>query len=156
VKKGFTLIEIILVVAIFSLLIGFVTINLLRPQNKASVDTLSTQLIADIKQQQLKALVGDSEGESSAQQFGVYFESNGYTLFRGSSYSSEESTNFKVELSEVSLTNINFGSAQLVFDKVSGEVANYSSGSDSVTISHVSAGFSETITVNRYGVVSTN
>jgi len=155
-KRGFTLIEVMLVMAIFSLLMGFVTINLLRPQNKASVDSLSTQLIADIKQQQLKAMVGDSEGQATSQQFGVYFESDGYTLFRGSSYSASEASNFEVTLEDVTLTDIDFPSDQIVFSKRSGEVASFSSGSDSVTVNHASSGNTEIITINRYGVISTN
>jgi len=112
-KRGFTLIEVMLVMAIFSLLMGFVTINLLRPQNKASVDSLSTQLIADIKQQQLKAMVGDSEGQATSQQFGVYFESDGYTLFRGSSYSASEASNFEVTLEDVTADTIPVGGTSI-------------------------------------------
>lgn len=155
-KKAFTLIEIILVVSIFSLLTSFTTINLLRPQNKASIDTATSQLVADLREQQIRAMVGDSEGQSSAQEFGIFFEPDGYTLFRGSAYSPAELTNFKVKLEDVTIGNINLPTPQIVFAKMTGETVNYSAALSSITMLHESSGISKTITVNRYGVTNTN
>ncbi len=151
------MIEIILVLSIFSILTSFVTINLLRPQNKASVDSISTQLVADIKNQQIKSMVGDTEGQNTPQQFGVYFEQDGYTLFRGAAYNNSEPSNFKVTLEgDLAIGNITFGANQIIFEKISGNVAGFTPGSNSLTISHASSGVTETVIINSLGAITTN
>ena len=139
------------------MLVSFTTINLLRPQNISSLESISTQVIADIRNQQIKAMVGDTEGQGSAQQFGIYFESNGYTLFRGPLYNNLDTSNFKVQLEgDLTLTGISLPFNQVVFEKRSGDVAGFINGSNSFTIDHTSSGISKTLTINQYGAISTN
>ncbi len=156
--SGFTVIEVLLVIAIFAIITGFTSINLLKPQTKASVETTATTLVSDLKEQQLKAMAGDGEGQSSAQYFGIYFESNRYTLFRGS-YVSGDANNFIVNLNpSITLTNnlpVSPGN-QIVFVKRSGEAQNYASGSDSVTLRNTTTGEQKILTINRYGAITAN
>ena len=120
-KFGFTLIELLVVIGIFTILSGYATINLLKPQTKASVDSATTTLVSDLRSQQLKAMVGDTEGAASAQPHGIFFETNRYTLFKGLSYSPSDSANFVVNLeTNVNLTSITFPSSQVVFSRRSG------------------------------------
>lgn len=136
--KGFTLIELLLVMGLVAVLSVFTTINLIRPQTKASLDITITTLVSDLRSQQTKAMIGDT-GIS----FGIQFNPQNYVLLNDS---------FSVSLdSNLSLTTT-FPSSQVNFARVSGEVSGFVDGSNTITVS--SGGESKTITVNRYGVVN--
>src|SRR3989344_3525318 len=98
-RSGFTLIEVILVMGIFAILAGFTTINLLRPQQSADLNSTTTTIIADIKQQQARSILGETGGGPVAVVHGIYFENNKYTLFKGLTYSAADPANFVVDLS---------------------------------------------------------
>lgn len=156
-KNGFTLIELILVIGIFTILITLVTVNMLRPQTTTPVNQAVSVLIADIKQQQLKSMLGDTGGTETAQSFGVYFGIDKYILFKGSSYSPADPDNFTVELGEgLQFTDVTLPSDQVVFLRRSGEVSGYSTELDSLTITHTQGGVGETLITNRYGVLTRN
>lgn len=150
-EKGVTLIEILMVMGLFAILVSFVTMNLLRPQVSSAVQFNAATILSDINQQQIKAMVGDSEGSGSAQPHGIYFGTTSYTLFRGSSYSSGAAGNFEVALADgATITNVTLPSSQVVFSRRTGQVVGYVSGSDTVTIEH--SGVNKVITINRFGV----
>lgn len=152
---GFTLIEVALVVGIFAILASFATINLLRPQQSADLNSTTTSIIADIKQQQARSILGESGGGSSAVVHGIYFESNKYTLFGGLTYNSSDPANFVVNLSPGLTLSTTFTSSQVTFNLQSGEISGFTEGSNSVTLT-ASGGQSKTLTFNKYGVVSVN
>lgn len=156
---GFTIVEVLLAMAIFAIISAFTTINLIKPQTKASVETTATTLVSDLRQQQLKAMVGDGENQTSASEYGIRFEADKYILFRGSTYSGADPNNYQVLTgSNVTLSN-NLPPASLssnVFSKRSGEVSGYVSGSDTITITNTSSGEQKILTVNRYGAITIN
>src|SRR3989344_2005457 len=96
-QKGFTLIEIIVVVSTIVTLLGFITISLVRSQQTASLTSVEGILLADLKQQQLKSMIGDTEGRSDSDQYGIHFDSNKYVLFHGD-YSDGETSNSVINL----------------------------------------------------------
>ncbi|HXK52874.1 type II secretion system protein [Candidatus Nomurabacteria bacterium] len=148
--SGFTLIELMLVIGLFAVLSSFVAVNLARPQVTSSVDKNANTIIADIKKQQLDAMVGKYTSDSTENK-GIYFETNSYTLFSGNSYNAEDPNNFTINVEEgTTLTSINLPSNQLVFEHLSGEISGYISGNSSITISH-SGGQSITISLNKMG-----
>lgn len=133
--KGFTLVELLLVMGIFAILAAFTTINLIQPQTKSSLDSTINMLIADLKQQQVEAMIGEA-----ASQFGIQFDSSSYTIIKD---------DFTVSLdSNLSLSN-NFPLSRVVFNKRSGELEN----TGSITITD-SGGNAKTINVNKLGVVN--
>src|SRR3989344_9266975 len=77
--SGFTLVELMVVMGIFALMLGFTSINLIRPQTQANLDTTVTTLVSDLKEQQIRAMTGDGPSD-----YGVNFEPGRYTLFTGS------------------------------------------------------------------------
>ena len=156
-QAGFTIIELLLTLGIIALLSTFTTVALIRPQIKASVDTTATTLVADVKQQQLKAMVGDSEDLASSQTFGIYFEGNRYTLFRGSTYVAGDPNNFIVNLdTNINITDITFLGNTLVFNKRSGEVAGFLPGQNSLVVKSTISSEQKTVTINRYGAIEIN
>ena len=152
---GFTLIELALIMGIIAILVSFITINLLKPQTTASTASTVQILGADIKEQQIKAMSGDTDGESSTDSQGIYFESNRYTLFRGPNYASG-SHYFQVDMDQNLILSNTLPSSQVVFGKRSGEVASYAPGSDTITLSHTQSGEQKIITINRYGAITIN
>lgn len=156
-KTGFTIVELLLTLGIVSLLAAFATIALIRPQVKTSVDTTAVTLVADIKQQQLKAMVGDAEGSANSQPFGIYFEDNRYTLFRGSTYIVGDPNNFIVNLdTNINITDITFPGNTLGFNKRSGEVAGFVPGQNSLVVRSSISSEQKTIVINRYGTININ
>ncbi|OGD86750.1 hypothetical protein A2164_01605 [Candidatus Curtissbacteria bacterium RBG_13_35_7] len=153
--KGFTLIELMVVMAIFALITGFGALNLVNLQTKSSLAADVNTLVADIKEQQIKTMVGDMGGTASQIEFGVYFESNRYTLFQGTSYSSNPS-NFPIDLSDNTTLTTSFPLSQLVFSVNSGEVLNFSAGSNQITVQDTINGDQKIITINRYGAILIN
>ena len=119
--KGFTLIEVILAITIFALLASFTTINLLQPQTKATLDSTVTTLVADIKEQQTKAMAGDSLGSGTAQNHGIYFENTRYIIFKGPGYVASDPTNFVVNIDPSLSLYFNLPNSQIFFSQNSGE-----------------------------------
>ena len=154
-RSGFTLIELTLILTIFAILITFTSINLLRPQFSSSFNPTTNTLIADLKEQQIKAMAGDSEGTGSQVQYGIFFEGDKYILFRGPTYIVGNPSNFAIDLaSDITITN-NLSSSQIVFEINSGEWVAYASSQNTVILQNLS-GDQNTIGINRYGSVTIN
>lgn len=149
VFPGFTLPEMILTVGLFSFLLLFVTVNLVGVKQKASLNTSTAVFIGDLKQQKIKAMVGDTEGRVTPDHYGVHFESDEYILFHGATYNAADSANFSLSLGD----NITFlGSpSDLIFSRVSGEPIG---GQTTITIRDNTTGLEKDVTINRYGVVT--
>lgn len=120
-SAGFTLIELAMVMTIMAILLGFITISLVSSHRKASLTSIEEILLADLKQQQLKSMIGDTQGGTASDSYGVHFDTNRYVLFRGSVYSSSETSNFTIDLND----NMQFNSplVNIVFSKIGGEIA---------------------------------
>jgi len=116
-KSGFTLVELAVVTSIILTLLGLITINLVRSQQGASLTSAGEILTTDLKQQQLKAMIGDTEGRATSDSYGIHFDSNRYVLFHGS-YSAGETSNSVINLdSSMKFNNPNFN---VIFSKLSG------------------------------------
>ena len=152
--EGATLTELVLVIAIVGMLIGFASINLFGARSSSSINASVEILISDLRQQQIKAVVGDTEGRGTRDDYGIYFESNRYILFHGSQYQPNDPTNFVVPLDDdLSFSKISVPSSRVVFSKGKGEVDGYNPASDSVTIHSASGGQEKTIQFNKYGAI---
>lgn len=118
-NNGFTLIELAVVTSIIVTLLGFITISLVSSQQKASLTSAEEILLADLKQQQLKAMIGDTEGRPSSDSYGVHFDSNKYVLFH-TAYLAGETSNSVINLD----SNLQFNSPDfnIIFSKLSGEI----------------------------------
>lgn len=147
-QRGFTLVEIALVLSLTLILLGFITVNLNRSQQGASLVAAEQVLLSDLKQQQLKAMIGDTEGRATSDPYGIHFDSNQYVLFHGATYSAMDNTNSIISLAN----NMQFDSPNfnVIFLKLSGEI----SAASSVILKDTTNGNAKTIMINRYGVVT--
>ena len=100
---------------------GFITISLVRSQQTASLTSVEEILVADLRQQQLKSMIGDTEGRSTSDSYGIHFDSNRYVTFHGLAYSSADTSNsfFNLE-NNMQFNNPNF---DVIFSKLSGTIS---------------------------------
>lgn len=152
-RKAFTLTELIIVMAIIAMLLTLGTVNLLGSQRRTTINSNLTTLLSDFREQRLKAMTGDTEGTGIISSYGIYFGTNSYTLFRGSTYVATSSSNFVVNLGETStFTDVTLPGRLVVFTDGSGEVPGWSALTDTVSLTDSDAGITRIITINKYGV----
>lgn len=142
--KGFTLAELVVIIAIALTMIVLSTIALARSQQKASLTGVVDTFVADLKEQQAKAMVGDTEGTSTISDYGLDFETTQYTLFRNT-YVVGGSSNFVVSLPPT----IQVTGSQIIFAKGSGETT-----AAIITFTDTTTNEQRTVTMNKYGVIT--
>lgn len=154
-QKGFTFIELIVTIGIMTTLLGVAVSGLLGAQHTASLNTNLDTLISDIRSQQLKAMTADTQGRSTTDNYGIYFETDNYVLFHGSSYSPSDPSNHKVIFeNQITVSNILFPNSMVIFSKGSGEALGFIPGSDTITILNTSTNQQKTIKLNALGVIT--
>lgn len=153
-QRGLTLIELILVVGIIVLLFGIGFVGITNIQVLTARSTAATVLISDIRNQQIKAMVGDTEGRASPDNYGVKLLSDEYVLFHGNNYDPTNPDNYTIPLPDAHGMTSTFPNDEIVFASDSGELVSFLEGSNTVTIINNPSSTSETITLNQYGVVT--
>ncbi len=153
-KKGFTIVEITVVLGMMTILLGYSVINLTSVQHSTYLATTIDTFISDLKQQQLKAMVGDTEGRGVNDYYGVRFQTTSYDLFHGATFLSSSSNPNIPLTNNIQFVNITFPQSQIVFNKGDGSVVGFTTGSNTVTLRNTVTGEQKTITVNRYGVIT--
>lgn len=131
-QAGFTLIEMSVVVGLFLMFFAISTISLSSLIPRANIVTSYESLQSDIKNQQLKAMTGNTEGAGDGSAYGIYLENNQYVLFTGPAYSPEATDNFTIRLSQgLTISEITFPSSSIVFLQNSGEIPGFSESESS-------------------------
>lgn len=154
-KRGITFIELIVVIGIFLTLIGIASISLVSTRINVSLDTTISSLIADLSSQQIKSMVGDTEGRATNDTYGIYFEQDKYILFHGLSYSPSDSSNFTISIKEpVRISSVQLPASSIVFSLRSGQVNGFSNTQNSITFQDSVTGEQKTVIINRYGAVT--
>lgn len=124
-QKGFSLIEIIAVVAIGLILISVVLFSFSSFRNSKIIDVSADQVFSVINEARVKSV--SSEDYS---RFGAHFEVGKVIFFKGDSYVSQSPANVETELSPlVEITDISLsdGGSNIVFQKLTGKTGNYGS-----------------------------
>lgn len=153
-QQGFTLIELLVVMGITISLVAISSINFARPQTVTSFNTTVSSLVADLKSQQLLAMNGD-EGSTTTQQVqGIVFASASYTLFAGTTFSASDVNNYTVNSGKGVKIVTTLPGNTVRFDKGTGAVVGYVSGSDKITITTDED--TAILTINKFGAVVVN
>lgn len=151
--KGFTLIEVSMVLAISALLLSLALINLTRVQSNTYVDTSTESLLSDIKFQQIQAMNGRLNQSGNPTSYGIHFEENSYTLFEGEAFNPSDPVNFTVSLQgNVSFTSVAFPSQVIVFEHGSGEIIGFEQENNTIGIHDSNSGLYTQIQLNKLGV----
>lgn len=150
---GFTLVELVLVMTIAATLFGLTVFNLVGTQKASELGSTTDILVSDMASQQTKAMLG--AGVSAGTNYGIHFEADKYVLFQGNSYNYLDTKNFIVPVDQgLTFSNILFPSGNLIFTSNTGTVSGYLNGGNYVVLQDLQGSNSKTITVNRYGVVT--
>lgn len=151
---GFTLVELLLVMGIIGVLLTISSILLLNLLPKASLKSESEVLISQLRSQQLSAMSGEAYNTEEPSYFGIYFQNQTYTLFRGTDYDPAEIDNYEMVVDEPIQLSTTFPDQKVVFEAGSGEILNFTPGSSSITLSNSQTNETKTINLNQYGVVT--
>jgi prepilin-type N-terminal cleavage/methylation domain-containing protein len=140
-KKGFTLIELIIVIALISIL-GFLSTGFYsRFYNQNAVSTITDELTQEFRKAQIYAMMGKQNGN-----WGVHNNTTSIILFQGSTFVGRNTAfdeTFTVN-SNITIT----GLTDLIFFRMTGTP----SATPTIIISN--ANNTRTITVNSQGVVN--
>ncbi len=135
-KKGFTLTEVIIVLAIFSLMAGAAALSLNGARNRVILDEAQATLISAFEKARSRAVTG--VGTSS---HGVYLEEDRIVFFEGSQYSGQgEVIPFSVF--------IDASNSTVIFNRLSGN-----STDEEIILRR--AGEERIIIINENGVIGT-
>lgn len=153
-KTGFTLVEMLFSMVILGILFSLIVSNLTNVIPQALSRSAAEIVIADLREQQMKAMTGYESVSGGASDYGVYFEADRYVLFTGSSYQVDHPENFSVELQTGLIFDpVTLPDASVVFANSSGENLNYSADNHLITIANPSTGEQSTISINQLGVL---
>lgn len=151
-NKGFTAIEVLVVLAIFSALIGYTVINLFGSREKSNIFSSMSSIISDIKHQQQSAMSGEGGTDVN---YGVYFTGDSYVLFKGDTFSLSDPSNFTVKLSDnIRFDAVDFQDSVLIFSYGSGEVYNFNPLLNSFKLINTLDDQEKTIYINKYGSIA--
>ncbi len=155
-RKGYSIIELLLVAAILAILFGFLMMNLPRVTRTSTLTGELEKMVADIKLQQTNAMSGERVGGQSVSGYGVRFETDRYILFFGTSYSSNDANNRVTLLdSHVEISSVTFSNTSVVFAPMSGEVVGYATAASSLVLREKDDDRSQSVSMNAYGVITT-
>ena len=154
-RTGFVLIELLVVFAIVATLLGLGYVRATSIERRAPLTATVNTLVADTRAQQTKAMSGYTQGSGSAGSYGVYFQTNQYVLFKGSSFNAADPSNAAFPLpTNIIFSAIAVPASSIVYAQGSGDVAGFSPSAHAVTVTQGLTGESKTITINRYGAVT--
>lgn len=118
-QKGFTLMEIVVVVAISTLLLGISLSAFTGVVNRQTIEKDTENVYAMLQKARNLAIDG-----VDGSQYGVRFASTTITLFKGTGYSATNPTNQVTSLgakTEVSWINLTSGTSTIYFSKINGK-----------------------------------
>jgi len=152
-QAGFTLIELILVLALLTTILTLATVNLFKPTAQANIDSASTDVVSILREAQNKAVNTDTGGGVASNEYGVYFEATKYTLFKGTVFNPADPNNFAVNTPQGITLAPNLPGSSVVFQRISGEVVGFDSAKNTVCIRETALNKTALLRVNFVGVV---
>ncbi len=133
--QGFTFIEILVVMGMVGILLALGTVRVADIGRRAPLTSTVTTVLADLRGAQTKAMAGANQTSD--------------TISIGT-------THYTVDSSVISLPDhitmtTTFPGSVIEFTKGSGDVAGFTPGSNTITVTQELTGEAKTITINRYG-----
>jgi len=147
--RGFTLLEIIIAIAIMALILATVIPSLMTFRRSSILNTETQELITLANRARLLAVSSKND-----QQFGVHFESGKAVLFVGATYTAGVPTNEEhiFDQSVTASTVLSGGGSEVLFAKVTGEASRVAT----TTLLINGTTSSTTVLILKTGVVTIN
>ena len=146
-KKGLTLVEILVVIAIMSILVSIFLSSFTNLRGNQAIIKNTETVVAVLRQARNQTL---SSKNSSV--YGVHFSTSTITLFTGGIYSAESLTNQDFPFpagDSVLTTTIVGGGKDVVFNRLTGETSH----TGTVVISSPRLSLTKTVTIYKTGLV---
>jgi prepilin-type N-terminal cleavage/methylation domain-containing protein len=115
--KGFTFIEVLIVIALLGLLVGLSIPFYQSFQVSNQLDTTAFEIVQTLRLAQAKAMAGENE-----ENFGVHFESQKFVLFEGDVYQNADPANEVTEIPKTLSVATSFGQ-NIIFSRIKGETS---------------------------------
>lgn len=147
-KKAITMVELILVIALLGIAVGFSILYHQTSQVRADVNSQTSTLVSYMRLAQTKAMSGKNNTSH-----GIHLESDAYTLFEGASYSPSDPDNIVMSLpSTIAIQTIalNGGGSDVIFSPPHGETTTY--GSFDMTSGQINKTLP--ITISSFGTIT--
>jgi prepilin-type N-terminal cleavage/methylation domain-containing protein len=146
-KKGFTLIEIVIVIGILGVLSTISMVTFISFKNTQGINKDSEAIVEMLQQARTQTL-----SSQNASVYGVHFGTTSVTLFAGSTYSAGVATNevynFLSADTVLSVT-LTGGGNDVIFSRLTGETTQ----NGTIVISSTSATITRTVSVFKTGVI---
>lgn len=149
--RGFTLLELLIVVAVLALLAGIILSSFTEFRNSKVLDTAVEDVLTLLSQAR-----GDTLASKDDYQYGVHLEADRVVLYRGATYSGGDANNQTTMLDDaLEITTITLvgGGSDILFDRLTGKTTQ--SGTFVIRVESDTAK-TRTITVNGTGIASVN
>lgn len=150
-KKGFTLVELLLVMGIFAVLAAIGSVNYFSTISQTSAGTAEGVLIADLRSAQGKAMSSVGVSGMVAPSWGIKFLGTSYVIFPGPTYVPGATSNYVVSVPSGTTLTTTFPNSQVLFERLSGEILSYAEDTDTITLTVEDT--TKNIELNSYGVV---
>jgi len=147
-NKGITLVELMVAIGILMIIFAIGMLMFGRMERDSEIDEIASEIKATLQKSQALCLNNIPSG--------VYFETDKYTLFYGSSYNANNPKNEIYNLpGTIRLTDIHLPSPPLTnsvtFDKITGYITNYADPTN-LTI-RATSGRQKIMTLNKFGTI---
>jgi len=145
--RGFTLLELLIVIAVLGVLLAIIVPSLASFRQKSILNTETQELVTVINRARLLSVSSKNDD-----QFGVHFDSSHVVLFQGSAYIIGDPAN-ETHTFDSSLTlssTVTGGGSNVVFEKVTGATSQNAT----TTLLVTSTTASSTVLVYPSGIVT--
>jgi hypothetical protein len=129
------------------------TVNLFKPVSQVKINTMAADVTSILREAQNKAVNTYTNGEATSNEYGVHFEVGKYTLFKGVVFNPTDPNNFAVSAPQAITIAANLPSNNVVFQRISGEVASFDGARNTVCIRETALNKTVLLRVNFVGVV---
>lgn len=123
--KGISIIEIIIILAVISIILGIVVINFTSFKEEQALNSAINESASLINEARSKTL-----SSKDFSQYGIHFEQAKITLFKGTNYNSSDPNNIDYifsSLLEISNISLNGGGNEIIFQKITGKIDQFGS-----------------------------
>lgn len=153
-QKGITLIELMVVVGILAILFSIGVVSIMNIRVVTTNSTTTTVIASDIKNQQIEAMTGDTEGRGIPDNYGIKILSSSYVLFHGNNYNPSDTSNYSIPTDTGYQLSSTFPNSTVLFASKSGEIVGFINNQNTIKLTHTSSGQSKTIQLNKYGTIT--
>ena len=120
-KKGFSLIEIVVIIGIFIIILSISTFSFSKYKSQKQIEITIDSISSKLEEAKINALSG-----KNGKNFGIEFGTSTYIYFSGNSYNPSDVTNQinNIDKNILITKNISGGGNSIIFSRLSGKPLN--------------------------------